>query len=137
MQLANFIEDHWQLRNGEHSHRAHPETFWLPPLEHRRSLKIGDAAKVIIDIECKDDHGDIFISGERGYLIVAKVVGNKYIGILDFQPACIEQDESYLCFGAEIPFGPEHVIGIERPPKKYIDWQLGQEPKRVWKRLNN
>ena len=34
---------------------------------------------------------------------------------------------------ASIPIvlGSEHVIAIDRPPKSYIEWQLGQEPERV------
>lgn len=90
MELANFEEDYWKLRNGEESHRENPETFWIPELERRTSLQVGDAAKVILEIECEDEDGKVFIEGERGYLIVSEIVGNKYIGILDFQPVCIE-----------------------------------------------
>lgn len=138
MQFANFEDDYWQLRNGEESHHANPDTFWIPSFEQRQSLKVGDAAKVIIDIECEDENGEVFVEGERGYLIVSEIVGDRYVGILDFQPLCIEkgQDDVYLCFGAEIPFGPEHVIDIERPPQDYIDWQLGQKPERIWHRRN-
>ena len=134
MQLANFEEDYWQLRNGEESHQKNPETFWIPDLEARKSLKVGDAAKVILEIECENDEGEIIAEGERGYVIVSEIIGNQYIGILDFQPACIEkdQDDIYLCFGAEIPFSPEHVIDIDRPPEDYIEWQLGQKPERTW-----
>jgi hypothetical protein len=138
MQLANFEDDGWQLRNGEESNNAHPDTFWIPPLEERSRLKVGDAAKVIIEIEFEDENGKVCVEGERGYIIISEVVGDKYIGILDFQPLCIarDQDEVYLCFGAEIPFGPEHVIDIDRPPENYIEWQLDQEPERVWCRKN-
>lgn len=116
MQLANFENDYWQLRNGEESHDAQPDTFWIPPLDQRKSLKIGDAAKVSLDIECEDEDGQIFVEGERGYVIVSEIVGDQYIGILDFQPLCIEkdQDDVYLCFGAEVPFGPEHIIDIDQ-----------------------
>lgn len=136
MELANFEEDYWQLRNGEESHRESPETFWIPELERRTSLQVGDAAKVILKIECEDEDGKVFIEGERGYLIVSEIVGNKYIGILDFQPVCIEagRDDIYLCFGVEIPFSHEHVIDIDRPPEDYIEWQLGQKPERIWHR---
>ncbi|MDH5978792.1 hypothetical protein L8R98_18580 [Vibrio splendidus] len=142
MELANFEEDYWQLRNGEESHRENPETFWIPELERRNSLQVGDAAKVILEIECEDEDedededGKVFIEGERGYLIVSEIVGNKYIGILDFQPVCIEagRDDIYLCFGAEIPFSHEHVIDIDRPSEDYIERQLGQKPERIWHR---
>lgn len=138
MKLANFEDDYWQLRNGEESHKASPETFWIPTIEQRKALKIGDAAKVILEIECQDDDGEIIVEGERGYVIVSEIVGDKYIGILDFQPVCIEkgQDDIYLCFGAEVPFSHENVIDIDRPPEDYIKWQLGQKPERIWHRRN-
>ena len=69
MQLANLKEDYWQLRNGEEAHRDNPDTFWIPDIEKRKSLKIGDAAKVILEIECEDENGDIFVEGERGYVV--------------------------------------------------------------------
>ena len=136
MRLANFKEDYWELRSGEKSHQEHPDTFWIPDLSDRKSLKRGDAAKLIFDIECEDENGKITIEGERIYVIVSEVVGDKYIGILDSQPACIDKDQGgvYLGFGVEIPFSPEHVIDIDRPPEDYIEWQLGQSPERTWPR---
>ncbi len=136
MELASFEKDYWQLRNTEESHKKNPDTFWVPPLEKRKSLNIGDAAKLIIEIELEDKNGKIVIESERGYVIVSEVEGDKYIGILDFQPACIEKgnNEVYLCFGAEIPFSYEHIIDIVRPPEDYIEWQLGQKPERIWHR---
>ncbi|MFB9216529.1 hypothetical protein [Vibrio sinaloensis] len=136
MRLASIEEDYWQLRNGEESHRNNPETFWIPTLDARKSLKIGDAAKIILEIEFEDENGDVYVESERGYVIVSELVSDKFIGILDFQPSCIAPDESgvYLGFGVEIPFSVEHVIDISRPPQSYIDWQLGQKPERRWSR---
>jgi hypothetical protein len=136
MKIANFEDDYWQLRNGERSHKENPETFWIPKLDQRESLKVGDAAKIILEIECENDDGEIVIEAERGYAIVSEIVGDQYIGILDFQPVCIEKGQAdiYLCFGAEIPFSPEHVVDIDRPPEDYIEWQLGQRPERIWNR---
>ena len=135
MRLASFENDYWELKNGEKCHEKTPDTFWIPDLQKRKSLKRGDAAKLIFDIEC-DDNGKIIIQAERIFVIVSEVIGNKYIGILDSLPACIEtgQNDVYLCFGAEIPFSHEHVIDIARPPQEYIEWQLGQPPERIWPR---
>jgi len=56
-------------------------------------------------------------------------------GILDNQPTCLDfEDDSYLRFGAEIPFKAEHVIDIADPPQRDINWQLGQPPERLWSR---
>jgi len=135
MELATFEKDFWQLRSGEKSHEENPDSFWMPELEERKSLKIGDAAKLIFDIESEDEEGKVHVEGERIYVIVSEIIDDFYIGILDSQPATFEvTDETYLCFGAEIPFKAEHIIDIDRPPEDYIEWQLGQKPERIWYR---
>lgn len=135
IRLPSFERDFWQLRSAEQSHHDHPDTFWIPPLEQRRSLHRGQSARLIFDIEGQDENGSVEVQGERMWVIVAERVGDAYIGILDHQPASIEpSDRVYLCFGAEIPFLPEHVIDIGEPPADYVDWQLGQEPARRWPR---
>lgn len=113
MRLAAISTDFWELRNGEVAHASAPDTFWLPPKDNRRSLVRGQAAKLIFDIEGVTEQGDVEVQGERMWVIVAERVEDLYIGILDNQPALLEPSEdTYLCFGAEIPFGPEHVIDI-------------------------
>lgn len=135
VRLPSFERDFWQLRSAEQSHREHPDTFWIPPLEQRRSLKRGQAARLIFDIEGQGENGDVERQVERMWVIVAERVGDGYIGILDHQPASIETSEGvYLCFGAEVPFLPEHVIDIGDPPVEYAEWQLSQQPERRWPR---
>jgi len=135
MILANFKDDFWELRSAEESHQANPEEFYLPPEDARKNLKVGDAAKLIFDMEFIDEEGDPFIQGERIFVIVSEIVDDHYIGILDSQPASFEpEDDVYLCFGSEIPFKAEHIIDIQRPPQEYIDWQLGQAPERKWEK---
>src|SRR5687768_992267 len=110
MRLPTLERDFWALRSGEESHCANPEKFWIPPAEERRNLKRGNGARLIFDIEVEDEDGSIVVNGERMWVIVAERVGKQYIGILDNKPATFEpSDSAYLCFGAEIPFGPEHV----------------------------
>ncbi|MEL0659483.1 DUF2314 domain-containing protein [Psychromonas arctica] len=89
MRLASFDKDYWELRNGEKCHQESPESFWIPDLEKRNSLRRGDAAKLIFDIECDED-GKVIIQGERIFVIVSEIVGDMYMGILDSQPSCIE-----------------------------------------------
>ena len=135
MRLATFERDFWQLRSGEASHRDHPKTFALPPLEQRQSLRRGQAAKLIFDIETEDESGKTVLTGERMWVIVAERIGEMFIGILDNQPTCVTPDDtSYLRFGVEIPFAPEHVIEIAEPPPSYAEWQLSQPPERIWPR---
>lgn len=69
------------------------------------------------------------------YVIISEKIGDTYIGILDNQPASFDRsDDTYLRYGAEVPFLAEHVIDIEQPPPEYIEWQLGQPPDRRWPR---
>ena len=134
MKLATIENDFWELRSAEESHKANPEKFYLPPEELRKNLKVGDAAKLIFDIEFVED-GKKIVQGERIFVIVSEIIGDFYIGILDSQPINIDPaDDPYLCFGAEILFKAEHVIDIQRPPEDYIAWQLNQEPERKWVR---
>lgn len=135
MRLASREIDFWELRSGEVAHAANPESFWIPSLEHRQNLKRGQAVRLIFDIESIDENDEVVIQGERMWLIVAEKTGDFYIGILDSQPASFKQTAiDYLCFGAEIPFLPEHVIDIADPPQEYAEWQLSQPPERKWPR---
>lgn len=136
LRLATIERDYWQLASGEEQHAAHPDTFWIPDRDKRDRLTRGDAAKLIFEIEGEDaEAGDVEINRERMWVIVARRVGETYIGILDSTPATIESaDGVYLVMGAEVPFRAEHVIDIARPPEEYIEWQLSQQPERVWSR---
>jgi hypothetical protein len=127
--------DFWELRSGEIAHAEHPDTFWIPPIEERENLQIGQAAKLAFDIEYEDEDGSVVVQGERMWVIVSEITENGYVGILDSKPALIESsDDFYLGYGVEIPFKPEHIIDIANPPEEYVKWQLGQSPEKRWPR---
>src|SRR5258705_1093556 len=65
MRLPTLERVFWTLRSGEESHRAHPDKFWIPPLEQRSSLQRGQAARLIFDIEAEDEDGKVVVNGER------------------------------------------------------------------------
>jgi len=135
VRLPVLERDFWTLLSGEASRAAHPDTFWIPPVEARRGLRRDQAARLILEIESEDKDGTICAMGERMWVIVSERVGDLYIGILDNPPATLEHSgRAYLCFGAEVPFGPEHVIDIADPPAEYVEWQLGLKPERTWPR---
>jgi hypothetical protein len=135
MRLASSEIDYWQLRSGVDSHKENPDKFWIPDEEKRINLKVGDAAKLIFDIEGENDDGSLEVVGERIYVIISEVIGEYYIGILDSQPSCIDpSDDFYLGFGVEVLFTAEHIIDIDRPPDDYIKWQLDQKPEKYWER---
>lgn len=121
MRLPQIDTDFWELRSGEAAQVEHPDTFWIPPLEQRKNLQIGQAAKLIFDIEIEDEEGNLVVQGERMWVIVSEIVDGGYIGILDNKPALFEpSDQVYLCYGCEIPFRPEHIIDIASPPEEYV-----------------
>jgi hypothetical protein len=134
IRLPTIEQDSWRLRSAEDSHREHPETFWIPPLEERANLRRGQGAKLIFEMSC-DEAGTEAVQSERMWVVIAEKIGETYIGILDNQPGCFAQsDDAYLRFGAEVPFRAEHVIDIGAPPIGYAEWQLGQVPERRWAR---
>ena len=45
MRLPTLERDFWTLRSGEESHGAHPDKFWIPPIDERRGLRRGQAAR--------------------------------------------------------------------------------------------
>lgn len=113
----------------------HPDRFWIPPIEERRGLRRGDAARLIFDVESVEPDGSVAVQGERMWVIVSEVVGDLFVGILDNQPVCLDPaSDAYLTFGVEVPFAAEHVIDIASPPDDYVRWQLGQAPARTWPR---
>jgi hypothetical protein len=135
MRFPSLKEDYWELRSGEASQMANPDKFWLPPREERENLKRGQSIKLIFEIEGENEDGSVEVLGERMWVIVSEIHDGYYIGILDNPPALIEGAEDvYLCFGAEIPFRPEHVIDIADPPPDYVEWKLSKEPERKWPR---
>jgi hypothetical protein len=60
---------------------------------------------------------------DRLWVIVKRRSGGVYIGVLDTDPGASPQ--LTLRPGAEVLFGPEHVIAINRPPDDYIYERCG------------
>jgi hypothetical protein len=134
VRLAALDRDFWHLLSGEEAHQRNPTTFWIPDRAERTSLQRGQAAKLIFEIEGEGDDGEVELQGERMWVLVAERVGDLYIGILDNDPAIEPADDVYLRRGAEIPFGPEHVIDFDDPPEHYWQAKLATSPTRVWSR---
>lgn len=134
LRLASLATDGWQLRSGEDVHRAHPDTFWLPEAHERRTLARGMQAKLMFEMlepapagyittgvnrPLAAEHGDepkTFV--ERMWVAITEIRDGRYLGMLRNQPFTYDpNDESvYLRWGAEVAFGPEHVIDIDDTP---------------------
>ena len=122
--LATFEKDYWELRSAEEFHRENPDKFWIPDLETRQNLKRGDAVKLIFDFEGYVNNGQIEIGGERMWVIFKEKFGDFFLGILDNQPAGIE--EGFLDKNSEVYFKAEHIIDIGYPPKEYLEERFGK-----------
>ena len=92
--------DYMNLMDGEKLNQEHPDTFYMPPREDRENVDKGDLVKMIFTSEV--------CGGERMWVIVTSRAGDGFTGILDNDPFSIEE----LSAGAEVKFGPEHIIEI-------------------------
>jgi hypothetical protein len=123
--LATFETDYWELRSAKESHRENPDKFWIPELKVRQNLKRGNAVKLIFDFEGYNENRGLEIGGERMWVIVKEKIRDFFLGILDNQPAGI--DEGFLDKNSEIYFKAEHIIDVGYPPKDYLEERFGED----------
>jgi hypothetical protein len=135
MRLPTLEKDFWALISGEVRHAESPQSFWIPELTKRESLTVGQAAKLIFEIESEDENGEVERNTERMWVVVSEVVPPYFIGRLTNRPASAEESEDfYLVEGVEVPFLPEHVIDIDDPPHDFLRELFSESPKGVWPR---
>ena len=116
-------ENGWTLLSAEERALAYPGRFQIPDLTVRRSLSPGDAAKLLFDIETKENGCVIDRGVDRMWVIVKARTESGYLGILDSDPSVAEN--LTLRPGDLIVFGSEHVIDTGRPPHDYIVEKYG------------
>jgi len=135
MRFPKIDLDYWTLASGVERHRASPGTFWIPPLDQRQALQPGDAVKLIFEIASEDEDGKISRNFERMWVVVSEVKPLYFIGRLTNMPTAGDDDSNvYLALDVEVPFLPDHVIDIDRPPKVYLDALFSEPPKKTWPR---
>lgn len=135
MRLPTLEEDFWALESGEDRHAAYPESFEIPSAADRALLKRGDAAKLLFNIECVDEHGNVGVEVERMWVVISEVSAPYYIGYLTNKPMSVEPDSDfYLVQDVEVPFLAEHIIEIDRPPDRFLDLLFSEPPRRSWPR---
>jgi hypothetical protein len=101
----------WRLDDAEEGHRVDPERFPIPERARRESLRPGDYAKLRFRLVHPAPGRP---PAERMWVRVSGVDGHHYLGLLDNRPEAIES----LYKGAEIRFGPEHVVEVWEPPRR-------------------
>ena len=135
MRLPALETDRWELESGEDRHAQNPDSFWIPPRPERERLQPGQAAKLLFRVEATGPDGSTEIGVERMWVLVTERIDGMYIGRLDNEPGTVEAaDHVYLVRGAEVPFGPEHVVDIAEPPADYVDEVRAASPTRIWRR---
>lgn len=115
--------DGWALVSAEERHAASPKTFEIPPRGSRESLPPGAGAKLLFDIETKENGRIIDRGVDRMWVIVKGRGPLGYEGVLDNDPGRAENLK--LREGDVVNFGPEHVAAIEYPPRDYVVAKYG------------
>lgn len=136
MRLASLERDYWALVSGEARHAESADSFWIPLLSERQSLKVGQAAKLIFEIESVNEKGEFERGCERMWVVVSNIEFPHYIGRLINKPATLDESAVfYLKLDVEVPFLAEHVIDIDQPPEAYLKALFSEKPKNVWTRV--
>lgn len=115
--------DGWELISAEDRNVADPDTFQIPAREKREALTPGDAAKLLFDIETRENGRVIDRGVDRMWVIVKTRTEWGYLGVLDNHPGTAENLR--LREGDVIRFGPEHVAAIANPPREYVMAKYG------------
>ncbi|MCP4957641.1 MAG: DUF2314 domain-containing protein [Actinomycetia bacterium] len=132
MRLPDLDEDSWDLESAEARNRANPDSFQIPDRIHHERLLPGLLAKLLFRIAPEGETASTTI--ERMWVMVTGEVDGTYMGMLENAPATELGTDHYLVRGAEIAFGPEHVIDVELPPPDAIGDLLRREPTHRWPR---
>lgn len=103
----------WRLRSGVRAHENAPDTFWIPSEQVKREVKPGFLVKLAFDLRG---------GGERMWVKVSAVEGDRLIGILRNHPACIPR----LCAGDTIKFRRDHIIDVLPPDHEKRHQDLDQ-----------
>ena len=120
---ATIENDCWMLLSAEASAAAAPDTFLIPSRSERESLKPGDAAKLLFDIEAREGGKVAIRAVSRMWVIVKSITTDGYLGVLDNDPGTAE--DLNLFPGDLVTFGPEHICDIATPPRDYVVQKYG------------
>jgi hypothetical protein len=123
--FASIAEDGWTLVSAEARHNEHPESFSIPGRIERESLRTGDAAKLLFDIETREAGRVVDRGVDRLWVIVKGREGIHYVVVLDSDPGIAWG--LTLRPGTEVVFGPEHIVEVDHPPKRYVIDKYGPD----------
>ena len=122
--MASDIENFgWAITSAVARNRAFPDTFQIPPEKRRNSLKRGEAAQVLFEIETRVDGIIVDRGVDRMWLIIISVLSDGYRGVLDSEPGYAENLQLYR--GDLIEFKAENICKIDQPPQEFLTKEYG------------
>jgi len=122
---AGRITHRWHLGDGQHRHRQHPDTFYVPDAADLDAIRPGDSVKLMFE---RNRQRKGWGSGDRMWVKVLEVRGDRYVGELDNLAVCIPR----LCPGQIVKFRREHIIDIMWADEADdIDGELGGPPRAI------
>lgn len=109
----------WSLEDGEAVHAANPRSFFIPPAEHRRDIRPGEAAK--LSFVAGSDPSKAGADNTEQLWVQVVDVGSVgfYRGRLDDDPRVVRG----LKDGDVVDFEARHVVGLAYSPD-----ELGYDP---------
>jgi len=97
----------YQLVDVDKLAAASPGVFELPPAERRRALKVGDQAKIVLEVTPGSPPREY--TGERPWLDIIEVrEGPRYLGRLANELVVFTEIDAKV----PIDFGPEHIVEV-------------------------
>lgn len=149
MYLPTLNCDLWQLLLPEDctadfmmtgTPRMERSTAAIPYATDQKTLKRGEGVLLIFQIQPTPDEMAPGMQGriQRMWVAVSERCGEYYVGILNTHPSgSYANRDFYLSPGAEIPFLPQHIVDINRPPFGFdVKKILQTDPRRLWSRDN-
>jgi len=96
----------WALESAVARSEGYPDEFLIPSEDERRSLAVGQGAKLLLWIESTAEH--IPVCERMWVLVVDRLADGFYAGVLESTPETL----GGLVKGDRLVFGPEHVADI-------------------------
>jgi hypothetical protein len=123
--FTNIKDDGWALISAETRHAESSASFEIPPRDVRYSLRKGDAAKLLFDMETREGGIVIDRGVDRMWVIVIGREESLYVGTLISDPGVAKGLN--LRPGDELVFRPEHVCAVDRPPDAFLVAEFGAD----------
>jgi hypothetical protein len=111
-QIDGRFVNKWMLGDGIERNAEYPDTFEIPTAEDIAELAPGDTVKLMFEAKGKRTYLKDGCVGERMWVKVTEVRGDKFVGELDNYPVVWNR----LVAGDRIEFERKHIIDVNFLP---------------------